>query len=262
MKKSILFNLDGTLTDSRVGVTRSIQFALDHLDVSAPAASELEWCIGPPLLDSFQKLLGSARDKAAEALELYHQRYMAEGMFENLPYSGISEALDGLVAHGHDLYVATSTPTKFAETILENVGLSRFFKGIHASKLDCTQSDKGDLIRHILRVLDIAPETAVMVGDRGHDMIGAAKNGVSAVGVTYGYGSREELRAAGAEFLVESPLQLLSVLAADFDVSLLEDNLQKSIEDRVLTHDAALEVAHEFERAGRSLRGELSDAIR
>lgn len=213
MNKTILFDLDGTLTDPKEGITKCIQYALEKLGRPVPPASELEWCIGPPLLSSFQKILaGTAPSLAEEALDLYRVRFREKGMFENTPYPEISSALELLTSHGFKLLLATSKPSVFATEILDHFGLARFFTRIYGSELNGRFSEKADLIRHILDENRLSGADTIMVGDREHDVIGAKKNGIASIGVTYGYGSREELQRAGADFVVDSPRALVHLL--------------------------------------------------
>lgn len=207
---NLLFDLDGTLTDPKVGITASIRYAMQELGKPLGQAADLDWCIGPPLQESFAKLLGSP-DQAEEALALYRKRFGSIGKFENKVYPGIEVALKGL-ARSADLYVATSKPTVFAGQIIEHFGLTPFFKGVHGSEMDGRNSDKADLIASILSQRSMDPATALMIGDREHDIIGARKNGLRSIGVLWGYGSREELVAAGAEKLAGEPGQLAGCL--------------------------------------------------
>ncbi len=200
----VLFDLDGTLTDPKTGITRSIQYALDKLGQPVPDADALTWMIGPPLIASFTKLLGSP-EGAPEALRLYRERFSVTGLFENVVYAGIPALLQDLQGKGIRLFVATSKPHVYARRILEHFDLSQFFSEIYGSELDNRNADKRDLIRHILDQERFDPAQAVMIGDRKHDAIGAKANGLASIGVTWGYGSREELLDAGVAFLVDAP---------------------------------------------------------
>jgi len=199
-----LFDLDGTLTDPKVGITRSIQYALEHLGRPVPAADALTWMIGPPLLASFAQILGSDSE-AAEALRLYRVRFSDVGLFENEVYPGIPELLARLRSRGMRLFVATSKPHVFARRIVEHFGLLGFFEVVYGSELDNRNADKRDLLRHLVTTEGFDPAGAVMIGDREHDAIGARSVGMPAIGVTWGYGSREELLAAGVVRLVDRP---------------------------------------------------------
>lgn len=195
---TLFFDLDGTLTDPRPGITTSIRRALERMDVPPPTPAELNGWIGPPLYESFFEYLGSAA-LAGEALERYRDRFGRTGMYENDVYPGIPDALAGLARHADGMYVVTSKPSVYAQPIIEHFDLERYFRRVYGSELDGTRGDKTALIRHVLTEEGIPAERATMVGDRRHDIVGARENGVRAVGVTWGYGSRRELEAAGAE---------------------------------------------------------------
>jgi len=199
-----LFDLDGTLTNPKTGITRSVQYALERLGRPVPEADELTWMIGPPLVASLTKLLGSPAE-VPEAVRLYRERYGDVGLYENEVYAGIPDLLQSLQDKGVRPYVATSKLQVFARRILDHFELSRFFTGIYGAELDNRNADKRDLIRHILDQERFDPAQAVMIGDRKHDAIGAGANGIAAIGVTWGYGSRQELSDAGAACLADEP---------------------------------------------------------
>jgi len=212
---TVLFDLDGTLTDPREGFVASVRHALLQLGRSAPSDSELACHIGPPLEDTLALLLGSTNDRGEveAAVALYRQRYAAEGILENCVYPGIPSALTKLQALGMSLYVATSKPLVFAERILEHFGLRKFFRVVYGSELDGTRSNKRDLIAYILDREKMSPHSTHMVGDRARDIVGAKANAVRSIGALWGYGSREELTAAGATALCEQPSLLSEVLS-------------------------------------------------
>jgi len=212
--KYILFDLDGTLTDPKPGITRCIQYSLGKLDKPVPPVEELLWCIGPPLLDSFKKLLAPETGMAEKALSLYRVRFNREGKFENNVYPGIPELLQELTNSGFILYTATSKPYIFAREILTHFNLSRFFKNVYGSELDGTRNSKCDLIAHLLEFENIPPHQTVMVGDRCYDVAGAKHCNILTLGVTYGYGSRAELEAAGAEAISDSPKNIQTAIEA------------------------------------------------
>jgi phosphoglycolate phosphatase len=195
--RTIYFDLDGTLTNPKPGITRSIQYALDRLGQAVPSEDELTWCIGPPLHASLKKLVGS--DALADrALTLYRERFADVGLFENETYHGIQDTLSALAASHPRMFVATSKPAIYAERIIDHFGLRRYFEQVFGSELDGTRTDKTDLLRHALAVAKVDPAQAIMIGDRSHDIVGARSNGMTAIGVLYGYGSEEELKGAGA----------------------------------------------------------------
>ena len=209
---AIYFDLDGTLTDPKIGITRSIQYALDKLGHSAiPSEDELTWCIGPPLRASFTKLLGGEHS-SDRAVALYRERFADIGIFENSLYAGIADILTELARPGRRLFVATSKPGVFAERIIDHFGLRNHFERVFGSELDGTRSDKTQLLQYALQETSVDPSRAIMIGDRSHDIVGARNNGMSAIGVLYGYGSRQELTEAGALHVCARPHGLLEHL--------------------------------------------------
>ena len=188
---------------------------MDALGQASPPEDELARYIGPPLQESFAALLNPGDIKLiGQAVELYRQRFVAHGMFENAVYAGIESALAALEPHIR-LYVVTSKPTVFALQILEHFGLQRFFRRTYGSELDGTRSDKKKLIAHVLAEENIPAAEAVMVGDREHDVKGALKNSVLPIGVLWGYGSHEELTQAGASLVCDSPMTLVDLLLSN-----------------------------------------------
>jgi phosphoglycolate phosphatase len=205
---TIYFDLDGTLTDPKSGITRSIQYALGRLDHAVPPEDELTWCIGPPLRASLKKLLG-ADELADKAVSLYRERFADIGLFENEVYPGIEDTLAVLACSGRRLFVATSKPGVYAERIIDHFKLRSYFERVFGSELDGRRSDKTDLLAYALLTARVDPRQAIMIGDRSHDMIGARNNGMTAVGVLYGYGSKQELIDAGAHHVSATPRGLL-----------------------------------------------------
>jgi phosphoglycolate phosphatase len=212
---NVLIDLDGTLSNPAAGMVACVKHALKMLQRAAPADRDLTRYIGPPLEETFRDLLGT-EDKAqiANAVRLYRERYSTEGLFQNIVYPGVPAALKALERDGARLYLATSKPQVFAERILAHFGLAGHFHAIHGSGLDGTRANKAELIAHILEVESIPAGAACMVGDRSHDVVGARANGVRAIGVLWGFGSKEELLSAGAATLCEAPAQLLEAIAA------------------------------------------------
>src|ERR1700712_3322689 len=202
---TIFFDLDGTLTDPKPGITRSIQYALRKLDRPAiPTEDELTWCIGPPLRASFVKLLGDDRE-ADRAVALYRERFADIGLFENRLYDGISDVLTTLGDSGHRLFVAPMKPHVFADRIIDHFGLRPHFNRVFGSELDGTRVEKSHLLAYALKEAAVDPSKALMIGARSHDRVGAGNNGIKGIGVLYGYGSRDELIAAGARHLCATP---------------------------------------------------------
>lgn len=196
---SILFDLDGTLTDPKEGITKSVEYALGKFGITVEHPDQLLPYIGPPLYDSFIEIQGFTAEKAAQAVEFYRERYRTLGMFENAVIPGIPELLEELKGKGFNLYVATSKPTVFAEEIIRHYGLDSYFRHVAGSNLDGTRSKKKEVIQYVLDENHIPPETALMIGDREHDIIGAKACGVASIGVMIGYGSEAELQSAGAD---------------------------------------------------------------
>ena len=208
---TIFFDLDGTLTDPKIGITGSIQYALGKLNIPVPTQDELTWCIGPPLRASFVALLGGEKD-ADRGVELYRERFGTIGLFENTLYDGIVPVLSALHGSGRKLYVATSKPHVFADRIIDHFELRKYFTHVFGSELDGTRVDKSDLLRYALDQTETDPARAIMIGDRKHDVIGAANNGMSAIGAVYGYGGRTELSEAGAKHLVMAPGEITALI--------------------------------------------------
>jgi len=210
---AIYFDLDGTLTDPKPGITRSIQYALQRLDhPTMPTEDELTWCIGPPLRASFVRLLG-AETSADLAVSYYRERFSDIGLYENGVYDGIGEVLTSLCASGHRLFVATSKPHVFAERIIDHFGLRDHFERVFGSELDGTRVDKSHLLEYALKQASVDPSKTLMIGDRSHDMVGAKNNGMTGIGVLYGYGSRDELLEAGAHHVCATPGAILGCIS-------------------------------------------------
>jgi phosphoglycolate phosphatase len=208
---SVLFDLDGTLTDPFLGITRSMQHALRQMGQEPPPPEELRRYIGPPLQATFMELLGD-EVLAARALGYYRQRYGEVGKFENELISGMANVLQTMTDAGHTLFVATSKLESYSLDIVEHFGLTRFFRRVHGSALDGSRADKGELIGHILRTEGLDPSRTVMIGDRLHDAHGAAKNDVQTIGVLWGFGDRTELEGAGAARIAASPAELPGIV--------------------------------------------------
>jgi phosphoglycolate phosphatase len=209
VRMNVLFDLDGTLTDPKEGIIACFRYALETLGRDSPGDRELERFIGPPLRESLSTLVGVNDETIVQqAITLYRERFAAQGMFENSLYPGISEALEQLQDDGQLLFVATSKPTVFAERIVEHLGMARFFRAVYGSELNGVNADKRDLLARVVRAESLASIDTVMVGDRAHDVLGALANGLFSVGVLWGYGSREELVAAGAGALCDVPSAL------------------------------------------------------
>lgn len=207
---TVFFDLDGTLTDPKQGITRSIRYALEKLEYPCPLEDDLTWCIGPPLHSSFLKLVGNEKD-ALKALAYYRERFAKTGLYENILYPGIKQMLLEIRKAGFGIHVATSKPTVYALPILEHFGLKDKFERIFGSELDGTRVDKTRLLCHALEETGTRADEAIMVGDRSHDVIGARNNNMTAIGVLYGYGSPSELTAAGAHHLCKTPKDVFNL---------------------------------------------------
>src|SRR5258708_25212910 len=193
----LLFDLDGTLTDPKPGITKSIQYALAQFGIQEPDLDTLIPFIGPPLTESFQLHYDFDAAQAQQALVFYREYFTARGMYDNAVYPGIEDLLTALTTQGKRLIVATSKPTLFAEQILAHFHLDHYFERIIGSNLDGTRSEKTEVIAHVFaKIPAIARNTAVMVGDRKHDIIGAHPNGIHSIAVGYGYGTWDQVEAA------------------------------------------------------------------
>ncbi|HTB77123.1 MAG TPA: HAD hydrolase-like protein [Polyangiaceae bacterium] len=212
---NLFFDLDGTLTDSKPGIVASIRHALRAVDVEPPPVDEIARLIGPPTQDAFARLLGTT-DRASidRAVQAYRDRFASVGMFENSVYPGVLDGLGALRARDFDMWVVTSKPQVYAQTIVEHFGLRGFFREVYGPELSGERSDKGELIAYILGVERLRTADTWMIGDRMHDIVGAKKNGLRAAGVLWGYGSREELRDAGADVLYEAMPDLVHAFEA------------------------------------------------
>ncbi len=216
MAKIILFDLDGTLTDPKEGITRCVQYGMEALGYHEPDREKLTPFIGPPLFDMYRELYGFTEEQADFAVEKYRERFREKGMYENKIYPGIAKMLGALQASGKRLGVATLKPEVFAVPILKHFGIDKYFEFIVGVELSGKQTQKEDVIREALRRFgaEDRKESVVMVGDRKNDVIGARKAGVGCVGILYGYGSEEELSEAGAETLVATVEELQALLMA------------------------------------------------
>lgn len=216
MKKYLLFDLDGTLTDPKVGICTCVQYALSSMGIDEPDLDKLEPFIGPPLKDSFMKFYHLSEEQADAAVAKYRERFQDTGIFENKIYPGISEMLQTFMSKGMFLAVASSKPTVFVERILEHFNIKRFFKVVVGSELDGTRVNKDEVVEEALKQLfgdqPVDKSQVYMIGDRSYDIEGARNVGVESVGVTYGYGSMEELKEARADYIVRSVEELKKFL--------------------------------------------------
>lgn len=204
-KRYVLFDLDGTLTDSQEGIMNSIEYTLNHYGIQVENRASLRPWLGPPLVDSLMKYHGFDRGQALEGVKKYREYFDAKGIFENRVYDGIEDLLAGLQARGHILMTATSKPEVAARRITDYFHLTKYFTFVGGASLDDSRVHKGDVIRYVLETTQIKDLSQVMmVGDRENDMMGAKQNGLESIGVLYGYGDRDELETAGADHIAET----------------------------------------------------------
>lgn len=212
MFDNILFDLDGTLTDPFEGISDSIIYALDKFGIKVSDKSELMPFIGPPLFESFSRFYGFSDADAVKAVSYYREYYGEKGIYENRLYDGITGVLAELKTSGKKLFVATSKPEAYSVKIIEHFALDGYFEFTAGATFDKTRIEKADVIKYALERGNISARTSVMIGDRKHDIIGAKLNGLESVGVLYGFGDREELEDAGADFIAKSPSDILSII--------------------------------------------------
>lgn len=210
---TILFDLDGTLTDPAEGITNSVAYALKKMGITPPKKNELLKFIGPPLAESFEKYYNLSKEDSFKAVDIYREYFAPKGIFENNVYEGIPEMLEALKKSGKTLAVATSKPTVFAKKILEHFDLDKYFDFVVGSNLDGTLTNKAEVVAVVLeKIGNTDPTRTAMVGDRSHDVIGGLKNSIFPIGVSFGYGSTEELYNSGAKYIAHSVAELTEFL--------------------------------------------------
>ena len=209
-KKAILFDLDGTLTDSGEGIINCATLALKHFHLPVPSREEMGVFVGPPLDKTFIQF-GVPAEKAQEAIDVFRSRYVVVGKFENKPYPGIHELLDTLKKQGHRLFVATSKPEVTALEVLEKFELTCYFEKIVGATLDGTRSHKADVIAYLLNKIG-SPEQMLMIGDTEFDVLGAAAHNIPTIGVAWGYGKIAAMEEAGAEAIAYTMEELLALI--------------------------------------------------
>ncbi len=210
---NIFFDLDGTLTDPKEGITKSVAYALKSFGIEVENLDDLIKFIGPPLIDSFIEYYGFSEKEAKSAVLKYREYFSKIGLYENAIFDGIKELLEALKSEGKNLIVATSKPAVFAIEILKHFEILEYFTFVSGSELDGSRTDKAEVISYALSKNNIADVTdVIMIGDRKHDIIGARKLGIKAIGVLYGYGDLEELKEASADYIVQTVEELKTYL--------------------------------------------------
>ncbi|MBQ8747393.1 MAG: HAD-IA family hydrolase [Clostridia bacterium] len=221
--KAILFDLDGTLTDSGPGIMHCLELALTEMGEPVPPKEILRLFVGPPLTEAFAEHCGMDLPRAEEAIRVYRKHYSAGGLFENTVYPGIPELLETLCGFGLPLYLATSKPEHYARAIMEHFDLAKYFTYIGGALTDGKRREKAEVIAYVLETTGIPADECVMIGDRKYDVEGAASFGIPTLGVTWGYGSKEELLTAGASWIADSTGETAETIR-----TLMEEKGQKS----------------------------------
>ena len=213
MYKYILFDLDGTLTNSELGITTCVQHALSKFGIEVEDRTQLRPFIGPPLRESFQVYYGLSEEDSERAIAYYRERFSVKGLYENEVYPGVEKTLQALKESGKKLIIATSKPEKFTLIILEHFDLLKYFDYVVGATMDGSRGEKADIIRYVLDNYEIGDKNqAIMIGDRKYDILGAKENGLKSIGVLYGFGDREELEEAGADYIVEKAEDIIKIV--------------------------------------------------
>jgi len=213
MYQYILFDLDGTLTDPGLGITNAVMYALKKFNIEVEERASLYKFIGPPLLESFEKFYGLSEEESQQALKYYREYFRPYGLYENEVYAGIEEVLRTLKEQGKMVLLATSKPEEFAKEILRHFGLDKYIDFAAGATMDEKRVRKADVIAYALESCQISNlSEVVMIGDREHDVLGAKEIGLDSIGVLYGYGNYEELKEAGATYIVEKPEEILRIV--------------------------------------------------
>ena len=212
MFEYILFDLDGTLTDPKEGITKSVQYALASVGIDEPDLDKLEPFIGPPLHESFMEFYGFDRDKAMKLVDKYRERFNVTGIYENVIYPGIANMLKTLKEAGCKIAIASSKPTEMVEIILDHFEIRKYFDFVVGSNLDGTRTKKEEVVEEALRQLEPVKEKTAMVGDRKFDVEGAKAFGLVSIGVSFGYAQQNELEEAGADYIVDTVEELQKLL--------------------------------------------------
>lgn len=210
--KNILFDLDGTLTDPFLGITRSVAYSLKSFGIEVEDLKTLKRFIGPPLDVSFREYYGMDEKQSWQAVEKYREYFSQKGLYENKLYDGIDAFLQDLVNQGFQLFVCTSKPEVFAKKILDHFSLTKYLTGIYGATLDGRLKNKGDIIACCLQQEQLNHQDCIMVGDRQHDIIGAHQNQIPCIGVLYGYGDLEEFQKYQCDYIVEDLKELKKII--------------------------------------------------
>lgn len=206
---SVLFDLDGTIIDSSLGITKAVEYALDKHGVRHAGRESLKCFIGPPLREQFMSFCGVDEQKGSDFVNTYREYYAVKGIFECCLYEGVVEMLQRLKSNGVSLYIATSKPEKFAKKILEYFRIEDMFEYVGGANFDNTRTDKAQVIKYVLNEAGLTDKkSVVMIGDCTHDIIGAHKNGIDAIGVLYGFGEREDLEKLHTVYLCENTREI------------------------------------------------------
>lgn len=212
MYNTVLFDLDGTLTNPGQGITNSVAYALKKFGIEVEDRQELYKFIGPPLYESFMKYYGFSQEKAETAVSFFREYFRDTGIFENEVYGGITDLLDEIKNSGRRIILATSKPEEFAKRVLSHFGLDKYFDFVAGATMDSSRVEKSDVIAYAIKESGCTGENAVMIGDRLHDILGAKENGLDSIGVLFGYGSREELEEAGADYIAETVEEIIKFI--------------------------------------------------
>jgi len=210
--RNILFDLDGTIIDPKEGIINSIIYSLDKMGLEEKETEQLRKFIGPPLVDSYIKYYNLNIEQANKAVSFYREYYSKKGIYQNGLYDNVKEMLLELKDLGYNLFIATSKPTFFAGKIIDFYGINHLFEEVIGSNLDNTRKDKFEIIKFILHKYNLEKSQTIMIGDTKFDIVGAKKNNIKAIGVTYGYGTQRELEKEEAEFIIENIKELNTLI--------------------------------------------------
>ncbi len=208
----ILFDLDGTVTDSQLGIKNSVAYALNYFGINVDNMEDLNKYIGPPLRQSFINFAGLSEENSHIGMTKYREYYGPKGIFENELYSGIVDLFEKLKINNKKIVLATSKPWIYAEIILEHFNIKKYFDFVAGSELNGVRTNKADVIKYAIDKFNIDIDNAVMIGDREHDILGAKYNGVKTIGVLYGFGSKEELENAGVDYIAENTKDIYNII--------------------------------------------------